>query len=45
MAHTIAKLSRVCIDGGRRVFLVSLAPREIVRTLAPATVNVAIIPS
>jgi Cys-tRNA(Pro) deacylase len=43
LESTIADLPRVYINGGRRGFLVALAPQEIVRTLAPRLVNVAII--
>jgi Cys-tRNA(Pro) deacylase len=43
MERTIPDLPRVYINGGRRGFLVSLAPHDIVRTLAPSLVNVAII--
>jgi Cys-tRNA(Pro) deacylase len=43
LESTIADLPRVYINGGRRGFLVALAPQEIVRTLAPTLVNVAII--
>ena len=43
MERTIADLPRVFINGGRRGFLVGLDPQEIVRTLAPTLVDVAII--
>ena len=42
MERTIADLDRVYINGGRRGFLVSLAPKEIVRVLEPTLVDVAI---
>ena len=42
MERTIADLERVYINGGRRGFLVSLAPSEIVRVLGPTMVDVAI---
>jgi Cys-tRNA(Pro) deacylase len=42
MERTIAELPRVFINGGRRGFLVALAPSEIVRTLRPTLVEVAI---
>lgn len=40
--RTIVDLPRVWINGGRRGFLVSLDPKEIVRVLAPVLVDVAI---
>jgi Cys-tRNA(Pro) deacylase len=40
--RTILDLDRVYINGGRRGFLVSLAPAEIVRVLEAAPVDVAI---
>ena len=40
--RTIAELPRIWINGGRRGFLVSLDPRELVRVLAPTLVEVAI---
>jgi Cys-tRNA(Pro) deacylase len=43
MEQSIAALPRVFINGGRRGFLVGLAPEDIIRTLAPTLVNVAII--
>jgi Cys-tRNA(Pro) deacylase len=45
MERTIAELPRVYINGGRRGFLLCLEPHEIVRTLAPTLVEVAIISS
>ena len=42
MERSIADLDRVYINGGRRGFLVSLAPAEIVRVLEPTMVDVAI---
>jgi len=42
MERSILELERVYINGGRRGFLVRLAPREIVRTLSPALVDVAL---
>ena len=42
MERSIAELERVYINGGRRGFLVSLAPGEIVRALAPQMVEVAL---
>ncbi len=41
MERSILELERVYINGGRRGFLVCLAPGEIVRTLAPTLVEVA----
>lgn len=43
--RTILDLDRVYINGGRRGFLVSLAPSEIVRVLNAAAVEVAIAPA
>jgi Cys-tRNA(Pro) deacylase len=43
MERSIAALPRVYINGGRRGLLVALDPQEIVRTLAPTFVEVAII--
>ncbi len=40
--RTILALDRVFINGGRRGFLVSLAPSDIVRTLGATAVDVAI---
>jgi Cys-tRNA(Pro) deacylase len=42
MEATILDLPKVYINGGKRGFLVGLDPREIVRTLNPALVHVAI---
>jgi Cys-tRNA(Pro) deacylase len=42
MERSIADLDRVYINGGRRGFLVVLAPAELIRVLAPTLVNVAI---
>jgi len=42
--RTILDLDRVYINGGRRGFLVSLAPAEIVRVLDAISVDVAIAP-
>ncbi len=44
MERSILGLERVYINGGRRGFLLGLAPRELVRTLAPALVEAAIEP-
>ena len=40
--RSILALPQIYINGGRRGFLVSIAPREIVRTLAPQLVEVAL---
>jgi len=40
--RTIADLERIYINGGRRGFLVSLAPSELVRVLSPTLVDAAI---
>jgi Cys-tRNA(Pro) deacylase len=42
MERSILDLERIYINGGRRGFLVCLAPGEIVRTLAPQLVDVAL---
>lgn len=42
MERTIAELPRIFVNGGGKGFLVSLDPREIVRTLEPTLVEVAI---
>lgn len=42
LERSILELERIWINGGRRGFLVCIAPREIVRTLAPALVEVAL---
>jgi Cys-tRNA(Pro) deacylase len=42
MEKTIADLERVFINGGGRGFLVSLSPKDLVKTLSPTLVNVAI---
>jgi Cys-tRNA(Pro) deacylase len=40
--RSIAALDRIYINGGRRGFLVSLAPSELIRVLHPTLVDVAI---
>jgi prolyl-tRNA editing enzyme YbaK/EbsC (Cys-tRNA(Pro) deacylase) len=40
--RTILELDRVYVNGGRRGFLVSLAPSEIVRVIGATPVDVAI---
>jgi Cys-tRNA(Pro) deacylase len=42
MERSILDLSKIYINGGRRGFLVGMAPGEIVRTLAPQLVEVAL---
>ena len=42
MERTILELPKIYINGGRRGFLVGLAPGELVRTLAPVLVTVAL---
>ncbi len=42
MERSILQLETIWINGGRRGFLVSLAPGEIVRTIAPTLVEVAL---
>jgi Cys-tRNA(Pro) deacylase len=41
LERTIADLDRIYINGGRRGFLVSLAPADLIRVLSPAFVDVA----
>ena len=41
MERTIADLDRIYINGGRRGFLVALAPADLVRTLSPTLVDAA----
>ncbi len=40
MERTIADLDRVFINGGRRGFLIALAPADLVRALSPTLVDV-----
>jgi len=42
MERSILELQQIYINGGRRGFLVKLAPQEIVRTLQPTLVEVAL---
>ena len=42
LERSILELERIWINGGRRGFLVCIAPREVVRTLAPALVEAAL---
>ena len=42
LERSVLALPKAYINGGRRGFLVGLAPREIVRTLQPALVEVAL---
>jgi len=41
MERTIADLERIYINGGRRGFLIALAPADLVRTLSPILVDAA----
>lgn len=41
MERTIADLDRLYVNGGRRGFLVSMAPSELIRILAPTLVDAA----
>ena len=42
MEKSILDIDKIYINGGRRGFLVGIAPQEIVRTLAPTLVEVAL---
>jgi Cys-tRNA(Pro) deacylase len=42
--RTILDLPRIYINGGRRGFLVSLAPADLSRVVSPAPVDVAVVP-
>ena len=42
MQQSIARLDRIYINGGRRGFLVSMAPAELIRVLAPTLVDASI---
>jgi Cys-tRNA(Pro) deacylase len=42
LERSILELPKIYINGGRRGFLVGIAPGELVRTLAPALVTVAL---
>jgi Cys-tRNA(Pro) deacylase len=42
MERSVLELERIWINGGRRGFLVCIAPQEIVRTLSPTLVAVAL---
>ena len=42
MEETIMELPKVYINGGRRGYLVGIAPQEVVRVLAPVMVKVGI---
>ncbi len=44
MERTIAALPRVYVNGGRRGYLVGMAPAELVRVLKPTLVDVAVVP-
>lgn len=41
MERTIADLDRIYINGGRRGFLIALAPADLIRALSPTLVNAA----
>jgi Cys-tRNA(Pro) deacylase len=43
MEETILELPRIYINGGKRGYLVGIAPREVVRMLAPKMVKVGIV--
>jgi Cys-tRNA(Pro) deacylase len=43
--RSILDLPRIYINGGKRGLLVSLAPRELQRTLSPTAVDVAVAPA
>lgn len=45
MERTIADLDRLYINGGRRGFLVSLTPADLMRVLSPALVDAATAPA
>jgi prolyl-tRNA editing enzyme YbaK/EbsC (Cys-tRNA(Pro) deacylase) len=42
MEESILALERILINGGRRGFLVGLAPQELVRVVNPKVVNAAL---
>ena len=42
MEETVLELQKIYINGGKRGFLVGVAPREVVRLLAPKMVKVGI---
>ena len=44
LERTIADLDRIYINGGRRGFLVSMAPADVVRVLSPVFVDVGVPP-
>jgi len=44
MERTIAALPRIYVNGGRRGYLVGLAPADLMRVLSPVLVDVAIDP-
>ena len=43
MERTILDLEKILINGGKRGFLVGLAPSEVARVVKPAFVNVALV--
>jgi len=42
LERTIAGLDRIYINGGRRGFLIALAPADLIRTLSPTLVDAAL---
>ena len=42
MEKSILEIERIFINGGKRGFLVGMAPREVVRVVKPVTVSVAL---
>ena len=44
LERTIVDLDRIYINGGRRGFLIALAPADLVRVLSPTLVDAALIP-
>jgi prolyl-tRNA editing enzyme YbaK/EbsC (Cys-tRNA(Pro) deacylase) len=42
MERTIAALPRIYVNGGRRGYLVGLAPADLIRVLSPVLVDVAV---
>ena len=42
MEATIAELPRIYINGGKRGFLVAIAPKDLMRLLSPTSVSVAV---
>ena len=42
LERSIAELDRIYVNGGRRGFLIALAPHDLIRVLAPTLVDVAV---